>query len=96
MLFPNRLRHSSHRVGFSLGAGRCDGSQSRFVEVTSARGNWSPAVDGRREAGQCVYTFETAGYSPAGDSRRFSWLVRYAGGEAGLIFTRLCAGELHS
>lgn len=53
-------------------------------------------MDGRREAGQCVYTFETAGYSPAGDSRRFSWLVRYAGGEAGLIFTRLCAGELRS
>lgn len=46
-------------------------------------------MDGRREAGQCVHTFETAGCSPAGDSRRFSWLVRYAGGEVGLIFTRL-------
>lgn len=76
-------------------AGKTEVSQPILYNVT-ATGSWSHAVDGTREMGQYMYTFVPVSYSPAGDSWKFSWLVRYPGGEKKLIFTRLCTGELLS
>lgn len=77
-------------------AGKTEMSWPILYNVTSAPGSWSHAVDGRREMGWYMYTFVPVGYSPAGDSWKFSWLVHYPGGGKELIFTRLCTGELLS